>query len=134
MMAFERCPQLVTHICEELRFVLACLRELAALVLDFVKQPHIFHRDDGLVGEGRRQLNLSVGEWPHDGTREKDHAYRVSFAQQWNTERGADSGLSCPFQKRVFRIGQNIGNMNRLALENGASHHAPSRGRKRNDP
>jgi len=35
----ERRAQLVAHIGEELRLVLACFRELPALVLDFIEQP-----------------------------------------------------------------------------------------------
>jgi hypothetical protein len=39
--------------------------ELAALVLDLVEQPHVLDRDDRLVSEGRRQLDLLVGEGPY---------------------------------------------------------------------
>ena len=61
----ERRAQLVAHIGEELRLVLARLGELAALVLDFVEQPHVLDRDHRLVGEGRHQLDLLLGERPH---------------------------------------------------------------------
>ena len=54
----------MAHVGEELRLVLARLGELAALVLDFIEQPHVLDRDDRLVGEGGRQLDLLVGEWP----------------------------------------------------------------------
>src|SRR5215831_3781026 len=37
----ERRAQLVAHIGQELRFVLACLCKLPALVLDFVEQPRV---------------------------------------------------------------------------------------------
>src|SRR5215472_2866248 len=57
--------QFVTHIGEELRLVLACLLKLAALVLDFVEQPHVLDRDRSLVGEGRDQLDLLVSESSH---------------------------------------------------------------------
>ena len=63
----ERRAQLVAHVGEELRLVLARLRKLAALVLDFVEQPHVLDRDHRLVGEGRDQLDLLVGERPHLG-------------------------------------------------------------------
>ena len=52
----ERRAQLVAHVGEELRLVLARLGELAALVLDFVEQAHVLDRDHRLVGEGRDQL------------------------------------------------------------------------------
>ena len=66
----ERRAQLVAHVGEELRLVLARLRELAALVLDFVEQPHVLDRDHRLVGEGGDQLDLLVGERPHLGARQ----------------------------------------------------------------
>ena len=61
----ERRAQLVAHVGEELRLVLARLRELAALVLDFVEQAHVLDGDHRLVGEGGDQLDLLVGEGPH---------------------------------------------------------------------
>ncbi|HEY7087465.1 MAG TPA: IS66 family insertion sequence element accessory protein TnpB [Tepidisphaeraceae bacterium] len=45
----ERRAQLVAHARYELRLVLAGLPELAVLVLDFLKQPHVFDRDHRLV-------------------------------------------------------------------------------------
>ena len=54
----------MAHIGKELRLVLAGLRKLAALVLDFVEQPHVLDRDHRLVGKGGDQLDLLVGEWP----------------------------------------------------------------------
>ena len=65
----ERRAQLVAHVGEELRLVLARLGELAALLLDFVEQPHVLDGDRGLVGEGGHQLDLLVGERPDVGSR-----------------------------------------------------------------
>ncbi len=58
----ERRAQLVAHVGEELRLVLARFRELMALVLDLVEQPHVFDGDHGLVGEGGEQFDLLVGK------------------------------------------------------------------------
>ena len=52
----ERRAQLMAHIGEKLRLVLACFGELAALVLDFVEQPHVLDRDHRLIGEGGRPV------------------------------------------------------------------------------
>ena len=65
----ERGAQLVAHVGEELRLVLARLRKLAARFLDFVEQPHVLDRDHRLVGEGGYQLDLLVGERPHGSAR-----------------------------------------------------------------
>jgi hypothetical protein len=48
----ERGTQLVAHAGNELRLVLARLRQLPVLILDFVEQPHVLDRDRRLVGEG----------------------------------------------------------------------------------
>src|SRR5262249_18443481 len=58
----ERRAQLVAHAGEELGLALARLRELLALILDFVEQPHVLDRDRRLVGESSYQLNLLVSE------------------------------------------------------------------------
>src|SRR5438046_4189695 len=58
----ERGAQLMAHAGEELRLALARLRELLALVLDFVEQPHVLDRNHRLVGEGREQLDLLLTE------------------------------------------------------------------------
>src|SRR4029453_6729167 len=71
----ERGTQLVAHAGEELRLVLARLFELTALVLDFIEQSHVLDGDRRLVGEGREQLDLLVGEWPHGGTVHGHDAY-----------------------------------------------------------
>ena len=61
----ERGAQLVAHVGQELRLVLARDLELAALVLDFVEQPHVLDCNRCLIGEGLDQLDLFVGERPH---------------------------------------------------------------------
>ena len=58
----ERRAQLMAHIGEELRLVLARDFELTALVLDFVEQPHVLDGDHRLIGEGFDKLDLLVGE------------------------------------------------------------------------
>src|SRR5262249_39359012 len=58
----ERRAQLMAHIGEELRLVLARFFKLAALVLDFVKQPNVFDGNRGLISKGLNQRDLLVGE------------------------------------------------------------------------
>jgi hypothetical protein len=47
-----------------LRLALARLRQLPALVLDFIEQTHVLDRNHRLVGEGLDQLDLLAGERP----------------------------------------------------------------------
>ncbi len=86
----ERRAQLMAHAGEELRLVLAGQFELAALVLDLVEQAYILDRDHRLVGEGGHQLDLPVGERPHHGARQRQHADRDALAQQRNAEQRAE--------------------------------------------
>ena len=51
----ERRAQLVAHIGEEMRLVLAGDLELAALVVDFVEQPRILNRQNRLRSESLDQ-------------------------------------------------------------------------------
>ena len=48
----ERGPQLVAHVGDELRLVLARDLKLAALLRDLFEQPRVLDGDHGLVGEG----------------------------------------------------------------------------------
>src|SRR5262249_51991106 len=63
----ERRAQFVAHISKELRFVLACLFKLPALVLDFVEQPHVLDGNHGLVSKSFNQLDLLRREWSRCG-------------------------------------------------------------------
>ena len=86
----ERRAQLVAHVGEELRLVLACLRELAALVLDLVEQPHVLDRDYRLIGEGRSRSSICFSV---NGRTllacQDEHADRIAFAQERHAEHGA---------------------------------------------
>ena len=45
--------------------ILQRLRQFAGAGFDALEQPHVLDRDHGLVGEGRDQFDLLVGERPH---------------------------------------------------------------------
>ena len=120
----ERRAQLVAHIGEELRLVLACLGELAALVLDFVEQPHVLDRDHRLVGEGRDQLDLLVGERPHVGARQHDHADRHAFSQQRHAEHGAKAARSSVLRSECIPDRPAHRDMNGLAFQHRAPDYA----------
>ena len=53
----ERGPQLVAHVGDELRLVLAGDLELAALLGDLLEQARVLERDGRLVGEGLHQAD-----------------------------------------------------------------------------
>src|SRR5262249_48120349 len=103
----------MAHICQELRLVLARLFKLAALVLDFVEEPHVLNRDCGLVGERRDQLDLLVREWLYFRTRQGQNADWNALAQHWDAESCAEVAQSRRFNQGIFWISPYIGNMNR---------------------
>src|SRR5215472_9549578 len=78
----ERRAQLVAHIGQELRLVLARLFKLPALVLDFVKQPHVLDSYTRLVSEGCHQVDLLIGEGANGLAHQDDSTDRMVFAQQ----------------------------------------------------
>ena len=78
----ERRAQLMAHVREELTFVLACLGELPALVLNFIEQPHVLDGDYRLVGKCGRQLDLLVGERTHLRARQRQHADRHAITEE----------------------------------------------------
>jgi hypothetical protein len=53
----------VAHIRQELRFVLACEREGAALLLDLAEQPGILDCEYGLGRKGLRQMDHAIGKF-----------------------------------------------------------------------
>jgi hypothetical protein len=55
----------MAHAGDELRLVLARQLQLAALVLDFVEEAHIFDGDHRLISKGLDQLDLLVRKWSH---------------------------------------------------------------------
>src|SRR6516225_972524 len=102
----------MAHVGEELRLVLACLLKLAALVLDFVEQPHVLDGDRGLIGEGRDQLDLLVGERLYFRARQGEHADRNTLAEHWDAESCAVISQPLCFDQGVLWISPYVGNMN----------------------
>src|SRR6516165_11782536 len=84
----------MAHVREKLRFVLARLRELAALVLDFIEQTHVLDGDHRLVGEGGGKLDLPVVERSNRAAHQYDDADRNTLAQQRNAQKRANTDLS----------------------------------------
>jgi hypothetical protein len=74
--------QLVAHVGEELRLVLARLSKLLALVLDFIEQTHVLDCDHRLVGENLEQLGLPPGEGSGLFAEDGDDADGLPLAQR----------------------------------------------------
>ena len=59
--------------------------------LQLFEQAHVLDGDNGLIGEGRDQFDLALGERLRVGAPEPHHADRHAFPQQWYAEHAADS-------------------------------------------
>ncbi len=91
--------------------------ELAAFVLDFVEQSHVFDGDCCLVGKCRNQFDLLAGEWPHVRARQNQHPDRHALTQHWNAKNRAKIAQSLCLYPGIFRIGFDIGDMDHPTFE-----------------
>ena len=99
------------------RLLLERFGQLLRARLHLVEQPHVLNRDDRLIREGRHQLDLLVRERPQRAARQDDHADRSSFPQQWNPEHAAEGRDFLKLGQFIFRIGEDIRNLNRFAFQ-----------------
>ena len=68
------------------RLLLQRLAQLARARLHLVEQPRVLDRDHRLVGEGRDQLDLFLGEGTHLLAPQDDHADRRAFPHERNSQ------------------------------------------------
>ena len=78
----ERRAQLMAHVGEELRLVLARLGKLAALVLNFVEQADVLNGDHCLVSKRAQNGNLFIRKRPHLVATDHQSADGLGLAQQ----------------------------------------------------
>src|SRR6266568_3196008 len=91
------------------------LQRLAQLV----KKADVLDGNHRLVGEHCHQLDLFLREWLDDRSCANEHADRDALSQEWNAEITAVTAEGLEVAARVFRIGQNIRNVNGLAFQRG---------------
>ena len=89
----ERRPQLVAHVGDELRLVLAGDLEFAALLGDLLEQASVLERDGGLVGEGLHEADDGLRELARLAPLQDQRAERTLGAEQRDDEGGAQSGF-----------------------------------------
>jgi Membrane dipeptidase (Peptidase family M19) len=117
----ERSAQLMAHVREELRLVLARQLQLSVLVLDLVEQPHVldrdYRRDYRLVGEGLCQVDLLSRERPRYRAPDDQHTDCGALAHERDTENSAIASRFLTFNELIFRIVQNVGNVDGPSFE-----------------
>ena len=65
----------------------------------------------GLVGEGRHELDLLVGERPYLGARQGQNADGDAVAQHRHAKHGAEAAQLLGLGPSIFRVGRYIGDM-----------------------
>src|SRR5262245_16236862 len=108
----------MAHAGEELRLALARLRQLPALVLDFVEQADILDGDHCLIRKCSRQLDLPVGEGPYLGALQSDQTDWYTFTQQRCAQYSPVlRDLLRLRRPRIFRVGEHVGDLDRLTFQ-----------------
>src|SRR6516225_3584825 len=118
--------QFVTHIGEELRFVLARDFELATLVLDFVEQPHVLNSDHSLVSESLNQFNLFFRKRTNVPTINSDYANQLIVLEHWHGGHASHSTDFGSFLKFEFWIIEYIRDLDGLLFLNGSRNGCPA--------
>ena len=83
------------------------LGQIARARLHLVEQPHVLDRDHRLVGEGRDQLDLLVGERPHRCARMTMTPISVPSRSSGTPGGPRDPPFADAGAERCIRIGQN---------------------------
>jgi hypothetical protein len=91
--------------------------ELMTIVPDLVEQARILDRDDRLVGEGRHQLDLLLGEGPHLRSPDSEYADHPGLPQHGDSEDRADLAASLVLGPGVLGIGVGVVDVNDAALD-----------------
>ena len=96
----ERGSQLMAHVGEELRFVLARFGKLPALLLDLVEQSCILDRQDRLRAEGLQEIDRALGKFARLLAAHHQRADDPIGAEQWNGQQRAEAGADDHVENR----------------------------------
>src|SRR6266446_7211336 len=118
----QRCPQLVGHVREERRLVLARDLKLPALLLQLPEQPRVLHRQRRLAGEGHQQLDVLRWKRPRALSAHDEAADDLILPDQRHREKRAVPGLDQDVAQAVLvgPLGGDVGD-----LSGRACHHRP---------
>jgi hypothetical protein len=82
-----------------------------------VEQPRIFDGDDGLIGEGRHQLDLLIGKWIGLVAGQSEDANNRSAPHQRHAKHSPVSTNNTKARRAIFGIGGYIRNMDYSPLD-----------------
>src|SRR5262245_20572355 len=110
----------MAHAGDELRLVLARLRQLPILILNLIEQPYVLDSDHRLVGKRGDKLDLLGRKWLGPLSCDGHDANAASLPEQWDAQHRTivTERLGSVI---VFRIGAHIRNMHHLGLKRDSS-------------
>ena len=112
----ERRPQLVAHVGDELRLVLAGDLQLAALLRDLLEQARVLQGDGGLVGEGLHEADDGLGEFARPPPLQHQRSERALAAEQRDDEGRAQARFERSIAQWIARALEDVGDLQRLPL------------------
>jgi len=94
--------------------------QIVGALAQFVQQARILDGDDGLIGEGLEQVDLSLGEELCLGSAQRDHSNCDAFSHQRNEQAGAEAQATCVLAgyRKFIYLGLQISNMDSPPIEN----------------
>src|SRR5256885_2142175 len=98
-------------------------------LLGLVEEPHVLHRDDGLVGKRADEIDLTFGEWPNFRAIEDEDPEHDFVSHQRDSEDRAEATCALQVESCVFGISEDIDYVHDLALERGGPNEAAAVGR-----
>jgi hypothetical protein len=130
----------VAHVGHKLVLVLAgdfevldSLGKLTRPRLNFFEKARVLNGDDGLVRESIDELDLTFGERAHFGEPDEDYANSHACVEQRDGEQSAITELerTSPTLRGFIRFGQDVCDLYRAPIEDGAAGDEPRHQRKR---
>ena len=112
----ERGSQLMAHVGDELRLVLAGDLKLAALLGDLLEQAGVLQGDGGLVGEALHEADDGVGELTGLASLQNQRAERTLASEQRDDEGCAQARFERSVAQGIARPLGDIGDLQRLAI------------------
>ncbi len=98
------------------------MTKLARSRLHFLEQAHILDGDHGLIGEGRDEFDLLVCKGFDGLSCQEQHPDRLPQAKEGNGKEGPVSDRFLQLRISVFRICQDVGNLQRLGRQQRSSN------------
>src|SRR5712692_10612822 len=93
------------------------IRKSMILLLQLGEQPHVLDRDDGLVGEGRYQVNLLVGEGTNLSAPQRESTDEHTLPEHRNSQQRAEAAKLLRLGQLILGIRQDIEDMNCPVLQ-----------------